>query len=602
MSAAALARQVAVEILVQPWSQQSKAARRTILALLLGAGLLKTVVGGLRSTRGAGNGTGAGAAHPSSGAQDGPIRRVLGLVLPKRGEGNWAQSGLIEMVLVVLFNAARLAMELVSANMMKESFALPMTRDRARFNAFLVKSTVFHIGANVFGTISGQVDARLARRWRLRLTDVGHSRYFEGANFYRVEREMKDADLRLTDDVSRLAHGCTSFFTQGVHTAFTLVSFGGLAVWQFGLAYTAIPFVFVIGGGMVKDLLAPMDWSIMTSVEGKRAHYRDAWTRVVRNAESIAALRGSDTEATLLRSRFGVLVDERSNLNRRLATFDAGNTLMWKYMLHNLFVVVLTAPGTWREDNGAADTLEMATDRYSAIGLQLHLVMQLLGAAARLHSIHEEYKRLTGNATRFIELLDELEKVSEMERQSRSENIIEGDAISFANVTIKTPAGFELVRNLSFEVGQNDSMLLTGHNGAGKSSVFRCLAGLWHVETGQITKPGGSHGAGAAAGQRTKAVAGSLAGAVYYLPQKPYQVLGTLFDQISYPAESTQGLTRERAAEILEEVELGYLADRPDIFTKETNWEEEISLGEKQRLAIARLIYHEPRIAVLGTY
>jgi len=49
-----------------------------------------------------------------------------------------------------------------------------------------------------------------------------------------VEREMKDADLRLTDDVQRLAHGCTSFFTQGVRTGTTLVSFGGLVVWQFG--------------------------------------------------------------------------------------------------------------------------------------------------------------------------------------------------------------------------------------------------------------------------------------------------------------------------------------------------------------------------------
>ena len=81
----------------------------------------------------------------------------------------------------------------------------------------------------------------------------------------------------------------------------------------------------------------------------------------------------------------------------------------------------------------------------------------------------------------------------------------------------------------------------TGHNGAGKSSVFRCLAGLWHIETGQITKPGGGHGVGRAA---AAAVSGSLAGAVYYLPQKPYQVLGTLFDQISYPAESSDGLTR----------------------------------------------------------
>ena len=37
--------------------------------------------------------------------------------------------------------------------------------------------------------------------------------------------------------------------------------------------------------------------------------------------------------------------------------------------------------------------------------------------------------------------------------------------------------------------------------------VFRCLAGLWHIDSGQITKPGGD------------AVSGSLAGAVYYLPQ-----------------------------------------------------------------------------------
>ena len=60
---------------------------------------------------------------------------------------------------------------------------------------------------------------------------------------------------------------------------------------------------------------------------------------------------------------------------------------------------------------------------------------------------------------------------------------------------------------------------------------------------------------------------------------EPYQVLGTLFDQIAYPAESSDGLTRQRAIEILDEVELSYLADRPDIFEKETNWEEEISLG-----------------------
>lgn len=79
-----------------------------------------------------------------------------------------------------------------------------------------------------------------------------------------------------------------------------------------------------------------MDWSITTLVEGKRSAFRNSWSRVVRNAESIAALRGSDTEAALLRDRFSSLVDERTNLNRKLATFDAGNSMLWNYLLHNM--------------------------------------------------------------------------------------------------------------------------------------------------------------------------------------------------------------------------------------------------------------------------
>ena len=29
---------------------------------------------------------------------------------------------------------------------------------------------------------------------------------------------------------------------------------------------------------------------------------------------------------------------------------------------------------------------------------------------------------------------------------------------------------------------------MTGHNGAGKSSIFRCMGGLWSIPTGTIIK------------------------------------------------------------------------------------------------------------------
>ena len=73
-------------------------------------------------------------------------------------------------------------------------------------------------------------------------------------------------------------------------------------------------------------------------------------------------------------------------------------------------------------------------------------------------------------------------------------------------------------------------------------------------------------------------------------------VIGTLIDQLTYP-DTTGGeeLSREQVAELLAAVDLGYLLDREDALTNtEIVWEDELSLGEKQRLAIARLVHHRP--------
>ena len=53
-----------------------------------------------------------------------------------------------------------------------------------------------------------------------------------------------------------------------------------------------------------------------------------------------------------------------------------------------------------------------------------------------------------------------------------------------------------------------------------------------------------------------------LCGEVFYLPQKPYSVIGTLREQITYPlkaAEATNALSDDRLVELLKLVDLGYL-------------------------------------------
>ena len=69
---------------------------------------------------------------------------------------------------------------------------------------------------------------------------------------------------------------------------------------------------------------------------------------------------------------------------------------------------------------------------------------------------------------------------------------------------------------------------------------------------------------------------------------------------MTYPAPSGgSDLTEDRMREILGEVDLEYLLERDGALTEDIIWEDELSLSEKQRLAIARLIYNKPRYAIL---
>lgn len=97
---------------------------------------------------------------------------------------------------------------------------------------------------------------------------------------------------------------------------------------------------------------------------------------------------------------------------------------------------------------------------------------------------------------------------------------------------------------------------------------------------------------------------------------------GTLRDQVRYPtpplsvsratkgkkwssSASLQSLKHtnhpddNRVLDALDATEIGYLVHRGDGLDQLQNWEETLSGGEKQRLAVARVLYHNPRYAVL---
>ncbi|XLR38901.1 hypothetical protein HN51_026065, partial [Arachis hypogaea] len=126
-------------------------------------------------------------------------------------------------------------------------------------------------------------------------------------------------------------------------------------------------------------------------------------------------------------------------------------------------------------------------------------------------------------------------------------------------------------------------------NGSEKSSLFWVLGGLWPLVSGHIVKPG---------------IGSDLNKEIFYVPQRPYIAIGTLRDQLIYPLTaviffyiSLLYYSSELLAH-LSKVDFEYLLDRypPEI---EVNWGDELSLGEQQRLGMARLFYHKPKFAIL---
>lgn len=90
---------------------------------------------------------------------------------------------------------------------------------------------------------------------------------------------------------------------------------------------------------------------------------------------------------------------------------------------------------------------------------------------------------------------------------------------------------------------------------------------------------------------------------IFYIPQKPYLTIGSLRDQIIYPDTledmHEKGINDDNIRQILSKVELDYLLEREYDLNSVLDWQEMLSGGEKQRIAIARLIYNRPLFAIL---
>ena len=142
-----------------------------------------------------------------------------------------------------------------------------------------------------------------------------------------------------------------------------------------------------------------------------------------------------------------------------------------------------------------------------------------------------------------------------------------------------------VLRGVSLTLNDGEIGILLGKNGAGKTTLFQCILGLAAPESGSIRFDGGD---------LLKMPRRERAKLVAYVPQHIHFGALSVFDSILLGRVSRFGMQPgrediEAAEHILAEMHLEPLANRSA---------EELSGGEKQKIAIARALVQEPRLLI----
>ncbi len=142
-----------------------------------------------------------------------------------------------------------------------------------------------------------------------------------------------------------------------------------------------------------------------------------------------------------------------------------------------------------------------------------------------------------------------------------------GDDLRISNLVLRAPDGRMLLEIPDLKIARGQTIWLSGASGLGKSTLFKALAGLWPHASGSINMP---------------------AGRVCILPQQVYLPLDTLSAAAIYPV-LPDILPQADADALLHKVGLGH---RLGASVEATSGG--LSVGEQQRLALARVLARRP--------
>jgi vitamin B12/bleomycin/antimicrobial peptide transport system ATP-binding/permease protein len=493
------------------------------------------------------------------------VRRFFLLVMPFfRSEKKWIGWGLVLLLfgLSLTVNAIGARMSYINRDFMT---ALNL-KDSGRFSRELLAYGIAFLIATPIVVMYSYTEQRLSLMWRRWMSHYVLDRYFTDRTYYHLNLrgEIDNPDQRIEEDVRSFCAQSLSFslilFSSFVQLYLYFRILWSISWWLFvvALGYAAI-------GSIATYFLGRPLIGLNFAQLRKEADYRYKLINVRDSAESIAFYGNERKEYTRTRQRLRSALQNLGlviNWNRNLQFFTTG----YNYVLA-VIPTVIVAPLFFDGKIEFGEVIQA--------GVAFGFVLNALSIVVNHFGNISIFAAVINRLGTFLEAIDRSKKAAKAGEGITTEI---GPRIEFDKVTIFTPNRDQmLVNELTFQL-EGRSLLLCGPSGSGKTSVLRAVAGLWSAGDGRIIRPPLSE--------------------TFFIPQRPYMVLGTLRSQLVYGAR-TSAVVDSELIKVIESVGLLEMLERVGGLDAVFDWPNVLGTGEQQRLAFARVFLTRPKIVFL---
>lgn len=413
-------------------------------------------------------------------------------------------------------------------------------------------------------------------RWRRWLTTRYLGRWLGQGTHYRMRLKGDSADnpdQRIADDIKQFINNTLDIGISLLGSIVTLVSFV-VILWNLSastplmigsesfnipgyLVWAAL--LYAIVGTWVTHLVGRPLIRLNFDQQRYEADFRFSLVRLRENAEEVTLLAGERAEEERLLDRFARVVGNWYGImqrTKRLTFLTAGYS-----QVAIIFPFIVVSPLYFAGSMMLGGLMQIA----SAFGQ----VQGALSFFVKAYSDIADWKAVLNRLAGFDASIDWARSLDAA--APRVEHVSDGGTALLAEeLVVGLPNGDEIVRVRGLVIEPAERVLVTGPSGSGKTSLFRALGGVWPFGSGSVRIPRSAN--------------------VLVLPQRPYLPLGTLRGALAYPGPDDAFA----AAEIEEALLATGLEALKDKLDETAYWADQLSVGEQQRLSIARALLQKP--------